>query len=428
MIKKITAVHGMHDCLFPDTLLWENIENIIKNTLKNYGYQEIKLPILEKSKLFKKTIGESTDIIEKEMYNLFDKNKDSLTLRPEGTTGFLRSIIENNIFSNNRRFWYNGPMFRYERPQKGRYRQFNQIGIEIIGLKSPYIDAEIIILTNNLWKKLNITNNIFLEINSIGSIIDRQKYITELILFFKKNLKFLDFSYQQKIYKNPLRILDSKNKNIQKLLNYAPKLKNFLNEKSVNTFKKLCEILNFMNIKFTINNYLVRGLDYYNDIVFEWKTNNLGTSKTICGGGRYDKLINKMSCNRDKNGVGCAIGMERLILLIKNTESIKLDTNFLIDIFLIPMENNYTLKKILMIGELIRKNFPKLRILTSYLFKSLKKQIVHAIKYKSHFIIIIGLKEINNNSIIVKNLYSKKQVTIPENQLILKLEKIFKNI
>ncbi|QJC33139.1 histidine--tRNA ligase [Enterobacteriaceae endosymbiont of Donacia clavipes] len=428
MTKKITSVHGMHDYLFPDTLLWENIENIIKNTLKNYGYQEIKLPILEKSELFKKTIGEYTDIVKKEMYNLLDKNKDSLTLRPEGTTGFLRSIVENNIFYNNRRFWYNGPMFRYERPQKGRYRQFNQIGIEIIGLKPPYIDAEIIIITNNLWKKLNITNNIFLEINSIGSIIDRQKYIIELILFFKKNLKFLDFNNQQKIYNNPLRILDSKNENIKKLLNYAPKLKNFLDKRSTNKFRKLCEILNIMNIKFTINNYLVRGLDYYNDIVFEWKTNSLGTSKTICGGGRYDKLINKMSFNKDKNGVGCAIGMERLILLIKNTKSIKLDINFLIDIFLIPMENNYTLKKILVIGELIRNNFPKLRILTSYLFKNLKKQIIQAIKYQSHFIIIIGPKEINNHSIIIKDLYCKKQIIVPENKLISSLKKILKNI
>ncbi|QJC35536.1 histidine--tRNA ligase [Enterobacteriaceae endosymbiont of Donacia sparganii] len=428
MIKKIKAIHGMHDYLYPDTLLWKNIENIIQNTLNNYGYQEIKLPILEKSELFKKAIGEYTDIIEKEMYTLFDKNNNSLTLRPEGTTGFIRAIIEHNIFYNNRRFWYNGPMFRYERPQKGRYRQFNQIGIETLGLKSPYIDAEIIIIINNLWKKLNITNNIFLEINTIGSLMDRDKYVKKLILFLEKNSHFLDLNNKKKIYTNPLRILDSKHKSIKLLLNNAPKLQDFLNEKSIKKFKKLCEILKFMHIKFNINNYLVRGLDYYNDIVFEWKTNNIGKgfSKTICGGGRYDKLINNMSNGKNNIGIGCAIGMERLILLIQITKSLKLNTKYLIDIFLIPMENNHILKKILTIGELIRKNFPKLRIITSYLFKNLKKQIIQANKYKSRFIIIIGQKEINNNLIIIKDLYFKKQINIPENKLIFNLKKIFK--
>ncbi|QJC33947.1 histidine--tRNA ligase [Enterobacteriaceae endosymbiont of Donacia cinerea] len=427
MIKKITAIYGMHDYLFPKTLLWKNIENIIQNILNNYGYQEIKLPILEKSELFNKTIGENTDIIEKEMYTLLDKNKNSLTLRPEGTTGFIRAIIEHNIFYINKRFWYNGPMFRYERPQKGRYRQFNQIGIEILGLKSPYIDAEIIILTNNIWKKLNITENIFLEINTIGSLIDREKYIKKLIFFLEKNLHLLDLKDRKKIYTNPLRILDNNHKNIQKLLINAPKLKNFLNENSIYKFKKLCKILNFMNIKFTINDYLVRGLDYYNDIVFEWKTNNIGTtnSKTICGGGRYDKLINNMSNNKINSGIGCAIGIERLILLVENMKSIKLEIKYLVDIFLIPMENNHILKKILVIGELIRKNFPKLRIVTSYLFKNLKKQIIKANKYKSHFIIIIGQKEIDNSLLIIKDLCLKKQIIIPENKLILHLEKIF---
>ncbi|QJC36762.1 histidine--tRNA ligase [Enterobacteriaceae endosymbiont of Donacia vulgaris] len=430
MIKKITAIYGMHDYLFPSTLLWKNIENIIQNILNNYGYQEIKLPILEKSELFNKTIGENTDIIEKEMYTLLDKNKNSLTLRPEGTTGFIRAIIEHNVFYNNKRFWYNGPMFRYERPQRGRYRQFNQIGIESLGLKSPYIDAEIIILTNNIWKKLNITENVFLEINTLGSILDRERYIKELIFFFEKNSHLLDLKNRKKIYTNPLRILDNNNKNIQKLLTNIPnipKLKNFLNENSIYQFKKLCKILNFMNIKFIINDYLVRGLDYYNDIVFEWKTNNISTEnpKTICGGGRYDKLIKNMSNKKINNGIGCAIGIERLILLVEKMKSIKLNIKYLIDIFLIPMENNHILKKILIIGELIRKHFPKLRIVTSYLFKNLKKQIIQANKYKSHFIIIIGPEEIKNSLIIIKDLYLKKQIIIPENKLILHLEKIF---
>lgn len=427
MIKKITAIHGMHDYLFPDTLIWKNIENIIEHTLNNYGYQEIKLPILEKSKLFNKTIGEYTDIIEKEMYTFLDKNNNSLTLRPEGTTGFIRAIIENNIFYKNKRFWYNGPFFRYERPQKGRYRQFHQIGIEILELKSPYIESEIIIIINNIWKKLHIIDNIFLEINSLGSLKDRKKYIKELTFFLEKNSNFLDSKDRKKIYTNPLRILDSKNNKIKILLKNAPKLQDYLNYKSLNKFKELCKILNFMNIKFTINTYLVRGLDYYNDIVFEWKTNNIGkgTSKTICGGGRYDKLINNMSNKKITNGIGCAIGIERLILLVNEIRSITIDIKYLVDIFLIPMENNHILKKILVIGELIRNKFPKLRVITSYLFKNLKKQIIQANKYKSHYIIIIGQREIDNNLIIIKNLYLKKQIIIPENKLILYLKKIF---
>ncbi|QJC33539.1 histidine--tRNA ligase [Enterobacteriaceae endosymbiont of Donacia provostii] len=428
MIKLIKAVYGMHDYFFPDTILWKKIENIIQNILNNYGYQEIKLPLLEHSELFRKSIGEHTDVIEKEMYTLLDKNNNSLTLRPEGTLGFIRAVIEHNIFSNNKRFWYNGPMFRYERPQKGRYRQFHQIGLEVLGLESPYIDAEIIIIINNIWKKLNITKNIFLEINTIGSLKDRKKYIEKLVLFWEKNYSYLDLNDKKKIYTNPLRILDNYKYNNIKQLNFIPKLKDFLNKESIDKFNKFCNILNIMNIKFTINYYLVRGLDYYNDIVFEWKTydiSNQNISKTICGGGRYDKLINNMSNGKNHSGFGCAIGIERLLLLVQKNQSLKLNLNFLIDIFLIPMESNSSFKKILVISELIREKFPKLRMIISYCFKSLKKQIIQANKYKSRFILIVGQKEIKNNLIILKDLYIRKQISIPEEKLILNLEKYF---
>ncbi|QJC31499.1 histidine--tRNA ligase [Enterobacteriaceae endosymbiont of Donacia tomentosa] len=428
MIKKINAVHGMHDYIFPDTLLWQYVEDTIKSILNSYGYKEIKLPILEKSELFKKNIGENTDIIEKEMYNLCDRNGDNLTLRPEGTTGFIRAIVEHNLFYNkNKRFWYNGPMFRYERPQKGRYRQFNQIGIEVLGFESPYIDIEIIIITYNLWKKLNIIKNIFLEINSIGSLTDRKKYIKELIFFLKKNINSLDENCKKKIYTNPLRILDSKNKIVQQLLNKAPKLQNYLNDNSIKKFKELCKILSFMNINFVVNNNLVRGLDYYNDIVFEWKTNKIGSHKTICGGGRYDLLIKVMSNNKDINGIGCAIGLERLLLLIQNKQSIKIETEYFIDIYIAPLlKNKYIIQKIFFIGELIRKNFPLLRIVTSYVFKNLNKQIIQAVKQKARFILIIGQYEIMNNLIIIKDLHLKKQMIFSEQELIFKLKKIFK--
>ncbi|QJC28463.1 histidine--tRNA ligase [Enterobacteriaceae endosymbiont of Plateumaris consimilis] len=425
MIENITAVHGMHDYFFPDTLLWEHVENIIKRILINYGYKEIKIPILEKSILFKQVIGEMTDIVEKEMYNLNDRNGESLTLRPEGTAGCIRAVVEHNTFSFlNQRLWYNGPMFRYERPQRGRYRQFNQIGIEVLGLESPYIDSEIIIMTNNIWRELNIINNVFLEINSIGSIKDREKYIKKLITYLEKNFHLLDEDCKRRIYTNPLRILDSKNPDIQELLNKAPKLQNFLSKNCIVKLNKLCDILNMVKINFSINYRLVRGLDYYNDIVFEWITNQLGSHKTICGGGRYDKLVKKLSKKNNINGIGCAIGIERLILLIKKINSIKLQTNYLIDIYLIPMDIDVTLHKAICLREIIRKKFPLLKTVISYYFSNLKKQIIKAIKQKVHFLLIIGKKEIDNNQLTIKDLFLKKQITFLEKELIFKLLEI----
>ncbi|QJC29354.1 histidine--tRNA ligase [Enterobacteriaceae endosymbiont of Plateumaris pusilla] len=425
MIKNITAVHGMHDYFFPDTLLWEYIENTIKRILKNYGYKEIKIPILEKSILFKKAIGEITDIVEKEMYNLNDRNGESLTLRPEGTAGCIRAIVEHNFFSSlNNRLWYNGPMFRYERPQKGRYRQFNQIGIETLGLESPYIDSEIIIITSHFWKELNIIDDVFLEINSIGSTKDRKQYIKKLILFLEKNFHLLDDDCKRRMYKNPLRILDSKNPNMQELLNKAPQLKNFLSKDCIVKLNKLCDIIKLLKINFSINYRLVRGLDYYNDIVFEWITNKIGSHKTICGGGRYDKLVKKLSNKTNISGIGCAIGIERLILLIKNINRIKLKDDYLIDIYLVPMNDNLALYKALFISEIIRKKFPLLKIVISYNFSNLKKQIVQAIKQKVHFLLIIGEKEINNKQLTIKDLLLNKQNTFFEKELITELVKI----
>ncbi|QJC29800.1 histidine--tRNA ligase [Enterobacteriaceae endosymbiont of Plateumaris sericea] len=425
MIKNITAVHGMHDYFFPDTLLWEYIENIIKKILKNHGYKEIKIPILEKSILFKKAIGEITDIVEKEMYNLNDRNGENLTLRPEGTAGCIRAIVEHNIFTSlNNRLWYNGPMFRYERPQKGRYRQFNQIGIETLGLESPYIDSEIIIMTYHFWKELNIIDDVYLEINSIGSAENRKQYVKKLILFLEKYFHLLDDDCKKRIYKNPLRILDSKNPNIQELLNKAPQLKDFLSKNCIVKLNKLCDILNLLKINFSINYRLVRGLDYYNDIVFEWITNKIGSHKTICGGGRYDKLVEKLSNKINISGMGCAIGVERLILLIKNLNRIKLKIDYLIDIYLVPMNNSSALYKTIFISEIIRKKFPLLKIVISYYFSNLKKQIIQAIKQKVRFLLIIGEKEISNKQLTIKDLFLNKQITFFEKELISELVKI----
>ncbi|QJC30246.1 histidine--tRNA ligase [Enterobacteriaceae endosymbiont of Neohaemonia nigricornis] len=428
MSTTITSIYGMHDHIFPDTILWEFIETKIKNILKNYGYYEIKIPIVEKQQLFQQTIGEYTDIITKEMYNLYDKNGEILTLRPEGTTGCIRAIIENNLlYSTNNRLWYIGPMFRYERPQQGRYRQFYQIGIETFGLPEPYIDCEIIIITYNIWKKLNIIDYVALEINSIGSITIRQNYINQLILFLKNNIHLLDSDSINKINTNPLRILDSKNYNTQQLLIKAPKLEEYLDEKSINNFNKLCQMLKKMNIKFNINNNLIRGLDYYNDIVFEWTTKNIGASKTICGGGRYNDLIKKMSCKNDINGMGCAIGIERVLLLIKKVHAINFSLHNKIDICLIPMTNDHILYQTIQIREKILNHFPHLKIIISYFFSNIKKQIIKAIKYNTHFVFIIGIKEIKTQTITIKDLYQKKQINIPNNKLIIILSDLLNN-
>ncbi|QJC31084.1 histidine--tRNA ligase [Enterobacteriaceae endosymbiont of Macroplea mutica] len=426
MVKNINAVHGMHDYMFPETILWEYIEHVTKKILNNYGYQEIKIPIVEKNLLYHQTIGEDTDIVTKEMYNLYDKNGDMLTLRPEGTTGFIRAILEHNLLYRSHRLWYIGPMFRYERPQKGRYRQFHQIGIEALGLTEPYIDAEIIILTFHIWKNLNIIKYVNLEVNTIGSIAIRKIYMQHLKKFFLKNIKLLDTNSIKKINSNPLRILDSKNIATQQLLKQAPKLKNYLDAYSINNFNILCDLLNHIGIKFHINDNLVRGLDYYNDIVFEWTTiNTLDTLKyTICGGGRYNQLIQHMSDKKQNNGVGCAIGIERVLLLLKNLKIFNIFDTYHIDIYLIPMKDNHILYKILEIREKIIKVFPKIRILVSYLFINIKKQIKKAIKQKAHFILIIGDDEISNNTITIKDLKAHSQVSISETQLITTLSKM----
>lgn len=278
MAKNIQAIRGMNDYLPGETAIWQRIEGTLKNVLGSYGYSEIRLPIVEQTPLFKRAIGEVTDVVEKEMYTFEDRNGDSLTLRPEGTAGCVRAGIEHGLLYNQeQRLWYIGPMFRHERPQKGRYRQFHQLGVEAFGLQGPDIDAELILLTARWWRALGIAEHVNLELNSIGSLDARANYRDALVAYLEQHKEKLDEDCKRRMYTNPLRVLDSKNPDVQALLNDAPALGDYLDDDSREHFAGLCKLLEAAGIAYTVNQRLVRGLDYYNRTVFEWVTNSLGS-------------------------------------------------------------------------------------------------------------------------------------------------------
>lgn len=315
--EKIVAVKGMNDILPADAPLWELFENTVQSVLQSYGFQKIVTPIVEDTALFARAIGAVTDIVEKEMYSFTDSmNGDALTLRPEGTAGVVRAVIEHNlVYEGPKRLWYKGPMFRHERPQRGRYRQFFQIGAEAIGFTGPDIDAELIMLCRRLWDDLGL-ENIRLELNSIGDAAERARHRADLIKYFEANEELLDAEAKRRLHANPLRILDTKNPAMQELVNNAPKLLDYLEGESVAHFEGVKRILDANNIQYTVNPRLVRGLDYYNRTVFEWVTTELGAQGTVCAGGRYDPLIETFG-GKPTPAVGFAMGIERLIELMK---------------------------------------------------------------------------------------------------------------
>jgi histidyl-tRNA synthetase len=316
--EKIVAIKGMNDILPADAPLWELFENTAQSVLQSYGYQKIVTPVVEETRLFARAIGAVTDIVEKEMYSFEDAmNGDQLTLRPEGTAGVVRAVIEHNLaYDGPRRLWYKGPMFRHERPQRGRYRQFFQFGAEAIGFTGPDIDAELIMLCRRLWDDLGL-DNIRLELNSIGNAEERLRHRADLIAYFEAHLDVLDAEAQRRLHTNPLRILDTKNPAMQELVNNAPKLLQYLEGESLAHFEGLKKILDANNVQYTVNPRLVRGIDYYNRTVFEWVTDELGAQGTVCAGGRYDPLI-EMFGGKPTPGVGFAMGIERLIELMKS--------------------------------------------------------------------------------------------------------------
>jgi histidyl-tRNA synthetase len=316
MSNLIQSVRGMNDCLPDQSDTWQGFEAIVRDWLRRYGYREIRTPILEQTGLFKRAIGEVTDIVEKEMYTFVDElNGESLALRPEGTASSVRAVIQHNLlYDGGKRLWYAGPMFRHERPQKGRYRQFHQVGVEALGFAGPDVDAELIIMCADLWRSLGIAPA--LQLNTLGDIESRHRHRARLVAHFEAHLDVLDEDARRRLHSNPLRILDSKNPAMQELIEAAPKLMDELEDEAIAHFESLQALLRGNGIDFEINPRLVRGLDYYNRTVFEWVTDQLGAQGTVCAGGRYDGLIEQLG-GKPAPAAGFAMGIERLLALIE---------------------------------------------------------------------------------------------------------------
>ncbi|WP_277977067.1 histidine--tRNA ligase [Pantoea endophytica] len=412
MAKNIQAIRGMNDYLPADTAIWQRIEGTLKQVLASYGYSEIRLPIVEHTPLFSRAIGEVTDVVEKEMYTFEDRNGESLTLRPEGTAGCVRAGIEHGLLYNQeQRLWYTGPMFRYERPQKGRYRQFHQMGVEVFGLQGPDVDAELIMMTARWWKALGIAEHVELELNSIGSLDARANYRSALVAFLEQHQDVLDEDCKRRMYTNPLRVLDSKNPDIQKLLNDAPTLGEFLDEESREHFSGLCGLLDDAGIKYRINQRLVRGLDYYNRTVFEWVTSSLGSQGTVCGGGRYDGLVEQLG-GRATPAVGFAMGMERLVLLVQAVNP-EFEPTRIVDVYVIASGQGVQ-SAAMQLAEKLRDADPALKMMTNFGGGNFKKQFARADKWGARIALVLGEDEVKAGLVVVKDLRTGDQQTLAQ--------------
>jgi histidyl-tRNA synthetase len=421
MAEKIQAIRGMNDILPMQVFAWQKVENILRELVRQYGYQEVRLPILEKTELFKRCIGNVTDIVEKEMYTFLDRNGDSLSLRPEGTAGCVRAGIEQGLFYNQiQRWWYSGPMFRHERPQKGRYRQFHQFGVEVFGIAQPYIDAELILMTARLWNELGLKHQLSLQINSLGSAGARKTHKESLVNYFTQHLKYLDEDSQRRLQTNPLRILDSKTQKMQEVIEKAPKLLDFLDDNAQKDFCILQENLINADICFTINPRLVRGLDYYNKTVFEWViVDEQGAQNTVCAGGRYDKLVEQLG-GHPTPAVGFAIGLERLINLLPKLDS--LSSTSIPDIYFITI-GDVAIQKGLILTEYLRNTLPTISLVLDVSGDGIKSQFKRADKSAARFALILGDDELKSDTFIIKHLRDKKpQETIAQDKIVQKLQ------
>ncbi|CZF77279.1 Histidine--tRNA ligase [Grimontia celer] len=418
MAKTIQAIRGMNDCLPTQSPLWQKVEGTVKDVISAYGYSEVRMPIVEMTHLFSRAIGEVTDVVEKEMYTFEDRNGDSLTLRPEGTAGCVRAGIENGLLYNQeQRLWYVGPMFRHERPQKGRYRQFHQFGVEVFGLNGPDVDAELIMMTARLWRKLGIHEHVRLELNSIGSLEARANYREALVAFLMQHEAILDEDCKRRMHTNPLRVLDTKNADIQAVLTDAPKLSEYLDEESKQHFAGLCELLDAAGIQYTVNEKLVRGLDYYNRTVFEWITESLGSQGTVCGGGRYDGLVEQLG-GKATPAVGFAMGVERLVLLMETLELD--DTRPAVDVYMVTAGEG-TLVAGMQLAEKLREQVPGLRVMTHFGGGNFKKQFKRADKVGASVALVLGEDEVANNQVTFKDLKGGEQLTISQDEVADKL-------
>lgn len=414
--EKIFGVKGMNDILPADAPLWELFENTVQSVLKSYGYQQIRTPIVEPTPLFARGLGAVTDIVEKEMYSFVDSmNGDQLTLRPESTAGVVRSVLEHNLtYDGPKRLWYAGPMFRHEKPQRGRYRQFHQVGAEALGFTGPDIDAELIMLCQRLWDDLGL-DNIRLELNSIGNAEERNRHRTDLIAYFEQHKELLDADAQRRLHSNPLRILDTKNPAMQDMVNKAPQLLDYLGEESRAHFEGVQRILRNNSIPFTINPRLVRGMDYYNRTVFEWVTDQLGSQGTVCGGGRYDPLI-EMFGGKPTPACGFAIGVERLLELLK--ASGEQFTPNQCDVYVVHQGEAAQMQAFVVAERLRDAGLDVvLNCASSSGGGSFKSQMKRADASGANFAVIIGDDEVAKGIVAVKNLRSddaeNNQTTIP---------------
>ncbi|MCL1125008.1 histidine--tRNA ligase [Shewanella surugensis] len=406
MAKTIQAIRGMNDILPTQSPIWQKVENVLRESVSAYGYSEIRTPIVESTDLFKRSIGEVTDIVEKEMYTFEDRNGDSLTLRPEGTASTVRAGNQHGLLYNQeQRLWYMGPMFRHERPQKGRYRQFHQFGVEVYGIASADSDAEVLMLSARLWQKLGISEHVRLEINTLGDSDERAQYRDALIAFLEDHKDALDEESQRRMYTNPLRVLDTKNASIQALLVDAPALKDYLGEASRQHFSHFCELLDAVGIQYTINPRLVRGLDYYNRTVFEWITDSLGAQGTVLAGGRYDGLVGQLG-GKDTPAVGFAMGIERIVLLLE-TLALTKDIPAAVDVYVAGMGDNCRIAAV-KIAEQLRTSLPHCKVMTHCGGGNVKKQMKRADNSGASIALIIGENELDNNQVVVKHLRDDK--------------------
>jgi histidyl-tRNA synthetase len=403
-VSKIQSIRGMNDLLPHDSHVWQFVESTVADVLHAYGYREIRFPILEQTALFKRAIGEVTDIVEKEMYTFEDRNGDSLTLRPEGTASCVRACEQNGLLYNQtQKLWYTGPMFRHERPQKGRLRQFHQIGVEAFGFAGPDIDAEMLLLTARLWRELGLAHLVTLQLNSLGSNAARAAYRTALVSYLEKYIAELDEDSKRRLHSNPLRILDSKDESTQKILCDAPQMHAYLDDESKQHFERLCAALTRTGVAFELNSRLVRGLDYYNATVFEWVTNALGAQGTVCAGGRYDGLVEQLG-GKSTPAFGFAMGVERLVLLLNSAGEIPAAAP---DIFIVFSEE--ALAEALALAEQCRNAMPSAMVVLNTGGGSFKNQFKRADRSGASIALVLGEDEVSKQVVAAKFLRDERE-------------------
>ncbi len=417
VLKKLQAIRGMNDLLPSESSIWQYLEATVAKVVTSYGYQEIRFPILETTDLFKRSIGEVTDIVEKEMYTFDDRNGDSLTMRPEGTASCVRACEQHGLLYNQtQRLWYHGPMFRYERPQKGRLRQFHQIGIETFGMTGPDIDAELLLMTARLWDQLGIRDAVTLQLNTLGSNEARAQYREALVDYLSARKEQLDEDSLRRLDSNPLRILDSKDPNTQALLNDAPALQDFLDEESKVHFSGLTALLDAAGIAYEVNPRLVRGLDYYSKTVFEWVTTHLGAQGTVCAGGRYDGLVEQLG-GKPTPAVGFAMGIERLVLLLQELNALPPEADKSIDVYVVAMGDVQA--QAFALAERVRSSIPGIRVMNHCGGGNFKKQMKKADASGASTAIILGESEVANGQATLKYLRDDRaQQTLTVEQLL----------